>query len=115
MLKLHNEIRGSDNMYYKASLTDYNEIVQMKNELITFVEKNEGISEREDGTLDLINNYLEYNGYSVRGGCPEGSYGIDDLNDPVLKEAQDGERYYYCIQNGEIKKCSGQTGENLLQ
>lgn len=23
--------------------------------------------------------------------------------------------YYYCIQNDEIKKCSGQTGENLLQ
>lgn len=33
MLKLHNEIRGSGNMYYKASLTDYNEIVQMKNEV----------------------------------------------------------------------------------
>ena len=83
---------------FVALTINYTKAFKMKNELITFVEKNEGISEREDGTLDLINNYLEYNGYSVRGGCPEGSYGIDNLNDPVLKEAQDGERYYYCIQ-----------------
>ena len=83
---------------FLALTINYTKAFKMKNELITFIEKNEGVSEREDGTLDLINNYLSYNNYTVGGVCPEGSYGINDLQDPVLLEAQDGERYYYCIQ-----------------
>lgn len=83
---------------FLALTINYTKAFKMKNELITFIEKNEGITERKDGTLDLINNYLEYNGYNVQGRCPSGSYGVDDLNDPILKEAQDGGRYYYCIQ-----------------
>ena len=83
---------------FLALTINYTKAFKIKNELITFIEKNEGISEREGGTLDLIDNYLLYNNYGVAGTCPSGSYGIDNLQSPVLKDASNGERYYYCIE-----------------
>ncbi len=83
---------------FLALTINYTKAFKIKNELITFIEKNEGVSEREGGTLDLIDNYLLYNNYGVAGTCPEGSYGIDNLQSPVLKDTSNGGRYYYCIE-----------------
>lgn len=77
---------------------NYSKTVKLKNEVISMVEKYDGLNEQSIG---LVNNYLLTSGYAVTGSClseeQRGIYGAFDLNSTELEEARSGEKYYYCI------------------
>lgn len=71
-----------------------------KNELVTIVEKYEGVSESQNGALTIINNYLLYNGYSTFGNCDDGDYGASSLDNPALEKVTStniNTKYLYCV------------------
>ena len=95
---------------------NYSKTVKMKNEVLTIIEKYEGLNEQSIG---LINNFLVTSGYSVTGVCVNedtaGVYGALALqvgNDISLglERAQAGEKYYYCV-----KKYDGANTSNYYQ
>lgn len=77
---------------------NYSKTIKTKNEVISMVEKYEGLNEQ---SISLVNNYLLSSGYSVTGVCTsedkKGIYGAFDLNSSELEEARVGEKYYYCL------------------
>ncbi len=76
---------------------NYTKAFKIKNELITMIEKYEGLSEGDNGSLKIINNYLLYNNYSTRGYCEANELGITDLQEGTMELAEQGEKYYYCV------------------
>ena len=70
---------------FLALTINYTKAFKVKNELVTIVEKYEGIQTKSGGSIELINNYLSYNGYGTMKACETGYYGVDNLNDPLLK------------------------------
>lgn len=83
---------------FLALTINYTKAFKVKNELVSLIERNEGIQESNDGSIHLINNYLEYNNYTTRGSCAEGEYGVSNLHDNVITAAVPGEKYHYCVQ-----------------
>ncbi len=75
----------------------YSKAYKMKNELLTILEKYEGLT--ADSHV-IINNYLEYNGYKTMGKCPIDYYGEDTLKSSPhnINQAETNKNYYYCIQ-----------------
>ena len=77
---------------------NYSKTIKLKNEMISMVEKYEGLNEN---SVSLVNNYLKTSGYAVVGKCTHesesGIYGALDLNSNVLEEARPGVNYHYCI------------------
>ena len=68
---------------FLALSLNYAKAFKTKNELITMIEKREGLTGGDDGSISLINNFLSKNGYFILRSCPEGSYGVADLNSLV--------------------------------
>ncbi len=91
---------------FLALTINYTKAFKVKNELVTIVEKYEGIQTKSGGSIELINNYLSYNGYGTMKACETGYYGVDNLNDPTLKEVVKGQKYYYCIKPISSKSTS---------
>ncbi len=81
------------------SLTiSYNKVFKIKNEALTFIEKYEGLKDGNNGSIQLINNYLSYNNYNTMHYCQEGDYGSRNLSSFTLeKVVNKREKYYYCI------------------
>ena len=92
---------------------NYSRTVRVKNEMIDMFEKYEGLNSQ---SIELVNNYLTYNSYSVLGNCVSdgeqstGIYGALDLSRNELEEARPGQRYYYCV-----KKYDGANTSNYYQ
>ena len=82
---------------FLALTINYTKAFQVKNDITTMIEKYEGVSNGENGSISIINNYLNYNNYSVMGKCDEGDYGSDNLKSPTLKEVNKDKKYYYCV------------------
>lgn len=82
---------------FLALSINYTKAFKIKNELTTIIEKYEGLSSGDGGTINIINNYLLYNNYTVKGKCEENEWGVDNLNDTIIKEVNKNEKYYYCI------------------
>lgn len=89
---------------FLALTLNYAKAFKMKNDLLTIIEEREGMTISKNGTLNgsigLINNYLEKNGYTILRTCPEGSYGVSDLHSEAMNYIDVGnnaKRYYYCI------------------
>ncbi len=89
---------------FLALTLNYTKAFKMKNDIITIIEEREGITINKNGKLNgsigLINNYLEKNGYTILRACPEGSYGVSDLHSEAINyinKGQNAKRYYYCI------------------
>ncbi len=83
---------------YITLTLNYNRTIRLKNEIVTMIEKYEGLN---DYSIDLVNNYLSSNLYDGRGSCvskagQQGVYG-GDIKRNILEEAQAGEKYNYCI------------------
>ncbi len=79
---------------FLALSLNYSKAFQIKNEMLTMIEKKEGVT---SDTLTLMNNYLKNSGYRVQKNCPMGSYGVSDLNRNTISLATNGGQYYYCI------------------
>ncbi len=93
------------------SLTiSYNKVFRIKNEVLTFIEKYEGLKEGPTGPIALINNYLTYNAYDTMHKCEVGDYGSRNLSTSSLELVTNtNEKYYYCIS----KKNTSKNASNL--
>lgn len=103
---------------YLAVTISYSNAFKMKNEILTIIEKHNGMTQGQSKTIDskvtgenvtdvsameTINLYLYGMAYKVKGTCPKNSnwYGAKTLvqnNEPdVSYEKNNGSRYYYCF------------------
>lgn len=85
---------------FLALSLNYTKAFKMKNEVLTIIEKYEGLTDKEEGSIAIINNYLKSNGYHITKGCPEGSYGIRSLDNTTATgpiDKNDKSKYYYCV------------------
>lgn len=82
---------------FLALTINYTKAFKIKNELVSIIERNEGITEKNNGSIGLINNYLVYNNYTVQGNCSEGEYGVKNLYNNTISNVVPGEKYFYCI------------------
>ncbi len=89
---------------------NYSKTVKIKNEVISIVEKYEGLN---DYSIKLVNNYLTAQGYSASGKCSTkdeaGVYGGLLVSDK-LEKAVPNRKYDYCI-----KKYKGTGVTNYYQ
>lgn len=81
---------------------NYSKAFQIKNEMLTMIEKKEGLTSGSNGSIALINNYLSSNSYRVKRSCPVGSYGVSDLNSNTAESVSNtSKQYYYCVEKIE--------------
>lgn len=80
---------------------NYNKAYNVKNELLTIIEKYEGVNEE---SLGIMNNYLRSTGYKTKGKCPykdgEEGFGVLTL-DGQYEPFNESNYYYYCFQEAE--------------
>lgn len=80
---------------------NYSKAFRVKNEVINFIEKYHGIynSGSTANSVELINNYLKYNGYTAEGKCPIGSYGIRTRGTSMveIKNNNRNTKFNYCV------------------
>ncbi len=79
---------------FLAIAITYNKAYKQKNEVVSILEKYEGVSSK---SLEIINNYLKNSNYDVKGLCGEGQYGMSSLDSNYLVKAQNGVKYFYCL------------------
>lgn len=102
---------------YLAVTISYSNAFKMKNEVLSIIERHNGLSQGlsvdvpsiKDGTvtdttaMETINLYLYGMAYKVKGTCPNTSdwFGattlVDNAQPSVNYEKNDGSRYYYCF------------------
>lgn len=90
---------------FLALAITYNRVFKQKNEIISIMEKYEGISTT---SLNIINNYLKTTGYSIKGQCEVNEYGIKDLDNNIYEKVTNTkEEYYYCLSDKLLKNDNG--------
>lgn len=73
----------------------YSKSYKVKNETLSIIEKYEGLT---TDAVTIINNYLVYNNYNVKGKCPDNTwYGINNLSVNTIEKADSKTKYYYCV------------------
>lgn len=83
---------------FLALSLNYTKAFKVKNELLSIIEKREGLTTGSDGSIEIINNYLKSNNYMVTKSCEEGSYGVSDLNRGTAElVTNNAKKYYYCV------------------
>ena len=85
---------------FLALSINYSRAFRIKNEILSIMEKYEGVGDQEGQSISIINNYLRNNAYGVKGSCREGEFGALSLNDNSLEYVtSDGSKntYYYCV------------------
>lgn len=82
---------------FLALSINYTKAFRIKNEVLSIIEKYEGISSGEKGSIAIINNYLRHNNYQTMGTCESGSYGVADLSNNTVIATSDRSKYYYCV------------------
>lgn len=82
---------------FLALSINYTKAFKIKNEMLSIIEKYEGVSSGDSGSIAIINNYLRYNNYQTMGTCSDGSYGVSDLSNNTIVPASNRTKYYYCI------------------
>ncbi len=89
---------------------NYSKSFKLKNEILSIIEKYEGVQET---SINIINNYLTYNSYNTVHTCKTGEYGVSSLNSPELKyvESNDKTRYLYCIKKQKSQSSSANANQ----
>lgn len=92
----------------------YNKAFKLKNEVISILEKHEGLS---TNSLKIINNYLANNNYRTTANCEVGEYGVKDLNNNIIEEVTTSNvatNYYYCMsQHCSMQNCAVSGNNNI--
>ncbi len=97
---------------FLALTINYTRAFRMKNEMLSFIEKYEGVNTKNDknlgqsGSIAQINNYLMYNNYQTMGVCQQGYYGVNNLNSTSISPADGKSKYYYCIKKNNSKSAT---------
>lgn len=105
---------------YLAVSISYSKVFKIKNEMLTIIEKHDGITNKTGksmeskvksgttvtgnfGTLQTINLFLLGSSYNTKGTCPAGYCGVDDLayNKKVSYSKNKG-KYYYCFRKEKM-------------
>ena len=92
---------------FLSLMINYSRAFRMKNQLMNIVEKYEGVQSEPGKSLAIINNYLIYHNYTIKGKCDESteferSYGATSLESTDLEEVVNkNTRYYYCIKKND--------------
>ncbi len=98
---------------FLALALNYTKAFKVKNEILTIIEKREGITTGENSTIALINNYLKNNAYRVQKNCEVGSYGVASLDSPTITEVRNKSvKYYYCISKMKSPTSNYPTNNN---
>ncbi len=83
---------------FLALSLNYTKAFKVRNQLMTIIEQQEGVTDKSDGSIAIMNNYLKGNGYAVMRPCALDSYGVSNLNSPTIElVTNDKKKYYYCI------------------
>lgn len=83
---------------FLALSLNYTKAFKIKNELLTIIEKREGLTTGAEGSIAIMNGYLKANNYGVTKSCEPGSYGITDLNGTTAElVTNNSKKYYYCV------------------
>ncbi|MDD5836593.1 MAG: hypothetical protein PUD34_05240 [bacterium] len=87
---------------YLTVSVSYFKVFKAKNDIISIIERKEGLTEGATGAIGVINNYLVSNGYNAKGHCQEGYYGAVSLtatgNEGFRRVTSDDKsKYYYCV------------------
>ena len=82
---------------FLALSINYTKAYKIKNELLSIIEKYEGLNSKDNGSISIINNYLRYNSYGTMGTCDAESFGATSLDSNSLVPTSDNTKYYYCI------------------
>lgn len=108
---------------YLIVTIEYNKVYKMKNEILTIIENNNGLTDSAGtssssasgepitvgaGGFQTVNVFLLGNAYQTKGKCPSGAqytnrgqywYGVDDLNavDVSYEAANENNNYFYCF------------------
>ena len=82
---------------FLALSINYTKAYKIKNELLSIIEKYEGVNSGENGSISIINNYLRYNSYGTKGTCENEGFGATSLDSNTLVEADEKTKYYYCV------------------
>ena len=90
---------------FLAITANYTKAYRVKNEVVSFIEREEGMTNRSVG---LINGYLQSNAHFAKGSCDtdKGWAGVWDLNSTGsagLDINPGGKKYYYCIRKMKVK------------
>ena len=88
---------------FLALAISYNKVFKMKNEVLSIIEKYEGIN---DTSLNIINNYFYANGYTITSSCPDGYMGVNNFEEEAV-EAVSGEKYYFCYKENKDRLKDG--------
>ncbi len=96
---------------FLALAITYNKIFKMKNEVISIIEKYEGMNSKSN---TIINNYFDYIGYKTTFYCPkelyeDNNYVYGITSDGNIETAEQSKKYKMCFykvrtDNENIKK-----------
>ena len=59
---------------YLTVSVSYYKVFKAKNDIISIIERKEGLTEGPNGAIGVINNYLKANNYNAKGHCAAGSF-----------------------------------------
>ena len=110
---------------YLAVSISYSKVFKIKNEVLTIIEKHDGITNKTGrrinskiktgtkvtgkfGTLQTINLFLLGSSYKTMGSCPGDYYGVKDLAyDKKVSYSSDKGKYYYCFKKEKMGSSYG--------
>lgn len=84
---------------YIALTINYSKSFKVKNEVLSIIERSEGLT---NSGLNTVNSYLLGSAYNQMGNCPTNDLdnnwkGAKSLTSTSLEDAQAGTKYYYCV------------------
>lgn len=83
---------------FLALAISYNKVFKMKNEVLSIIEKYEGVN---DTSLNIINNYFYSNGYTTTSKCPDGYMGVNNFEGGAV-EVNSSDKYYFCYKESRL-------------
>ena len=81
---------------FLALSINYSRAFKIKNETLSIIEKGEGVT---NDSVRVLSNYLNNNGYRLKGRCPKGSYGviIGNSTPRYVDNSQRNTQFSYCL------------------
>lgn len=91
---------------YLTVMINYSTAFKNKNEVVSIIEKYEGLSSGDTNSISIINNYLKNSGYNATGKCDEEWYGATSL-DSSANLIEKADNAYYCVKYNSTGKQIG--------